>query len=72
MTGKGGLDEGQVAVITQRKSCMVEIAFIGPEGDLQKKLKKPSTLLFLAKGVTVTQEQDGTMWVRPEKKKAKR
>jgi hypothetical protein len=71
MTGKGGHDEGQVAAVTQQKKCMVEIAFIGPKGDLQMKLKKPSTLLFLAKGVTVTQDQDGTMWVRPERNAGK-
>jgi hypothetical protein len=67
MTGKAGYDEGQVAIVTQQKRCMVEIAFVGPKGDIRRKLKRPSTLLFLGKGVTVAQEQDGTMWVRGEK-----
>jgi hypothetical protein len=69
LTGKAGYDEGQVAMIAQQKRCMVEIAFVGPKGDIRRKLKRPSTLLFLGKGVTVTQEQDGTMWVRAKGQK---
>jgi hypothetical protein len=53
--------------VSQQKRCMVEIAFAGPKGDIRLKLKRPSTLLFLGKGVEVTQESDGTMWVRPDR-----
>jgi hypothetical protein len=36
MKGKAGDDEGQVGVVTDRKRCMVEIAFQGPKGDIRR------------------------------------
>jgi hypothetical protein len=70
MKGKAGDDEGQVGVVTDRKRCMVEIAFQGPKGDIRRKLKRPGTLIFLKKGVTVKQDRNGTMWVQPERKRS--
>jgi hypothetical protein len=66
MTGKAGDDAGQVAVVTVRKRCMVEIAYVGAKGDIRRKLKRPGTLLFLRKGVTVVQDEAGAVWVQPE------
>jgi hypothetical protein len=47
---------------------MVKIAFQGPKGDIRQKLKRPGTLIFVKKGVTITQDRNGTMWVQPERK----
>jgi hypothetical protein len=72
MTGKAGLDEGQVAVITERKPCMVEIAFRGPDGNIRRKSKRAGSLIGLRPGVTVVQDADGSVWVQPEKRNWKR
>ena len=47
MTGKPGLDEGQVAVVTEQKRCMVEIAFRGPDGTVRRKAKHAGSLIGL-------------------------
>jgi hypothetical protein len=72
MTGKAGLDEGQVAVITERKPCMVEIAFRGPDGNIRRKSKRAGSLIGLRPGVRVVQDADGSIWVQPEKRNWKR
>ncbi len=46
-TGKAGLDEGQVVIITERKPCLVEIAFLGPNGKIRRKVKRPGSLIGL-------------------------
>mgnify|MGYP000217236780 CR=1 FL=1 len=68
MTGKPGLDEGQVAIVTERKRCMVEIAFRAPDGTIQRKAKPSGSLVGLRPGVTVVQGSDGTMWIQLEKR----
>jgi hypothetical protein len=68
MTGKPGLDEGQVAIVIERKPCMVEIAFRGPDGRSRRKLKRSGSLIGLRPGVSVVQDKDGTVWVQQEQK----
>jgi hypothetical protein len=72
MSGKPGFDEGQVAVVTERKPYMVKIAFRGPDGEIQRKLKRSGSLIGLRPGVTIVQEADGSIWVQPEVKKEKK
>ena len=67
MTGKAGLDEGQVVRVTEQKRSMVEIAFRGPDGVIRRKSKRPGTLIGLRPDVTVVQETDGTVWVQKRK-----
>jgi hypothetical protein len=66
MTGKSGIDEGQVAVVTDRKPYMVEIAFRGPDGKIRRKMKRSCSLIGLRPGVVIVQDADGTTWVQPE------
>jgi hypothetical protein len=72
MTGKPGLDEGQVAIVTERKRCMVEIAFRGPDGTIRRKAKRSGSLVGLRPGVTVVQGSDGIMWIQSEKREQTR
>jgi hypothetical protein len=72
MTGKPGLDEGQVAIVTEQKRCMVEVAFRGPDGTIRRKLKRSGTLIGVRPGVTLVQASDGAMWMQPEKRKQTR
>jgi hypothetical protein len=72
MTGKAGCDEGQVVIITERKPCLVEIAFLGPDGKIRRKAKRPGSLIGLRPGVTVVQEADGTIWVQADERERKK
>ncbi len=64
LKGKPGYNEGQVALVTQRKQCLVEIAFLRPNWKLQTKLKRPGTLIMLEKGIKVVQDNNGVMKVQ--------
>jgi hypothetical protein len=66
MTGETGNDEGQMAVVSDRTTSMVRITYMcNPHGLIKSKLKRPSSLVMLDPAVTLVQDDDGTMWIRP-------
>ena len=66
MKGKAGCDEGQMAIVSERTPVMVRITYVcNQRGGTKTKLKQPSSLVMLDPSVTLVQEKDGTMWIRP-------
>jgi hypothetical protein len=67
MTGRGGQEEGQMGIITNRSTAMVEITYLPGHGTkLATKRKRPSSLILLGKNLVVTQQADGSVWVEHE------
>ena len=66
MKGKVGCDEGQMAIVSERTPVMVRVTYVcNQRGMTRTKLKQPSSLIMLDPNVTLVQEKDGTMWIRP-------
>ena len=66
MKGEAGGDEGQMALVSERTPAMVRVTYVCNKHGLTKtKLKRPSSLVMLDPGVTLVQDNDGTMWIRP-------
>ncbi len=66
MKGETGCDEGQMVIVSERTTAMVRVTYVRNKHGLTKtKLKRPSSLIMLDPGVTLIQENDGTMWIRP-------
>jgi hypothetical protein len=66
MKGEAGGDEGQMALVSERTPAMVRVTYVCNKHGLTKtKLKHPSSLVMLDPGVTLVQDNDGTMWIRP-------
>jgi hypothetical protein len=69
VVGNARQDLGQMAQVTQRKTKMVEIQYRGTKNRrLDHKMKHPSSLIMLEDGLTVTQDEHGTVWVCRETK----
>jgi hypothetical protein len=66
MKGETGNDEGQMAIVSERTTSMVWITYVCNQlGVTKTKLKRPSSLIMLDPSVTLVQDKDGTMWIRP-------
>jgi hypothetical protein len=66
MKGETGNDEGQMAIVSECTTSMVRITYVCNQLGLTKtKLKRPSSLIMLDPTVTLVQDKDGTMWIRP-------
>ncbi len=66
MIGESGCDEGQMGIVSERTPCMVRVTYICNQLGKQKtKLKRPSSLIMLDPSVTLVQEDDGSLWIRP-------
>jgi hypothetical protein len=64
--GKTGVDEGQVGVVSDTAAAMVWVTYRHDHhGRRVSKLKRPSSLIMLDPGVVVSQDDNGTIWVRP-------
>jgi hypothetical protein len=69
VVGNARQDLGQMAQVTQRKTKMVEIQYRGTKNRrLEHKTKHPSSLIMLEDGLTVVQDDHGTVWVCRETK----
>jgi hypothetical protein len=66
MIGESGCDEGQMGIVSERTPCMVRVTYICNQlGKEKTKLKRPSSLIMLDPNVTLVQEDDGSLWIRP-------
>jgi hypothetical protein len=65
MKGVAGQDEGQMCVVTSTSKVMVGVAFVHQDGvKTITKSKQPRSLLFLEPGLVLTQDLNGSVWVR--------
>ena len=66
MRGKAGVDEGQVGIVSDTTASMVWVTFLSDhQGKQSSKLKRPSSLIMLDSRSIVSQDRDGTRWIRP-------
>jgi hypothetical protein len=66
MTGETGRDEGQMGIISDQTPCMVRVTYVCDQyGKQRTKLKRPSSLVMLDPRVTMSQDANGTVWIRP-------
>ena len=66
MSGKVNDDLGQMGTVTNRTPAMVEIAYLtGDHHEITTRLKRPSSLIFLAPGLVIVQKTDGSVWIQP-------
>jgi hypothetical protein len=66
MKGKAGCDEGQMGIVSDRTAAMVHVTYASDRrGGQTSKLKRPSSLIMLDPSLTVIQEKDGAIWIRP-------
>jgi hypothetical protein len=66
MKGKAGCDEGQLGIVSDRTSAMVRVTYAKDRhGEQTSKLKRPSSLIMVDSRLTLIQEKDGTIWLRP-------
>jgi hypothetical protein len=66
MKGEIGCNEGQMGIISERTTGMVRVTYMCDEqGQMSMKLKRPSSLIMLDSSVTLVQEKNCTLWVRP-------
>jgi hypothetical protein len=64
--GEIGNDEGQMGIISEQTAVMVRVTYMCKKKEgIATKLKRPSSLVMLDPSVTVVQEKDGTLWIRP-------
>ena len=64
--GKAGVDQGQVGIISDTTASMVWVTYLQDHhGQQVSKLKRPSSLIMLDPGVSVAQDAQGTIWIRP-------
>jgi hypothetical protein len=65
MTGVAGQDEGQMCCVTSTSKVMVEVSLVGKDGiGYSTKTKQPRSLVLLGPGLLVTQDANGSVWVR--------
>jgi hypothetical protein len=64
MKGIAGQDEGQMGIVTSVTRVRVDVTFIPKNGKgTITKSKQPSSLILLANGLTLVQDDFGTVWV---------
>ena len=64
MVGNVRQHVGQMAQITKRTAKMVEVKYRGARSQqLEHKMKQPSSLIMLRKGLTMVQDAHGTVWI---------
>jgi len=65
LQGVPGQDEGQMGVVTHHTRVMVGVTFAARNGKgMQTKTKQPRSLVLLEPGLIMTQDSDGSVWVR--------
>jgi hypothetical protein len=65
MTGVAGQDAGQMCIVTGTSKVMVEVALLHKDGTrVITKSKQPRSLVFLDPGLIITQDENGSVWVR--------
>jgi hypothetical protein len=63
--GTAGQDEGQMGIVTNVTRVRVDVTFIPKSGvGTVTKSKQPSSLIFLATGLTIVQDEYGSVWVK--------
>jgi hypothetical protein len=67
IVGNTRQDVGQLAQVTEQKAQMVQVQYRGAKNRrLESKLKRPSSLIMLEKGLTMKQDRYGTVWICSE------
>jgi hypothetical protein len=67
VVGNAKQEVGQLAQITEQKAQMVQVQYRGARNRrLESKLKRPSSLIMLEKGLTMRQDEYGTVWICSE------
>ena len=64
IVGNARQDVGQLAQVTEQTAQMVRVQDRGAKNRrLESKLKRPNSLIMLEKGLTMKQDEYGTVWV---------
>jgi hypothetical protein len=63
INGREGDDKGQLGQVSELKLAMIEVKYVGADNSFTYKLKKPSSLIMLENGLTLTQNRVGTVTV---------